>query len=81
MRFDNTGTGINTVEVNGEVKHIRELDGLTLEMEWTKLKNEINSLYAKNAHANAGLRGLALRLVGISLPNNKTEAFAMAKVK
>lgn len=31
-----TGNGINTVTVNGKVKHITELDYITLCLEWTK---------------------------------------------
>lgn len=30
-----TGNGINTVTVNGKVKHITELDDITLCLEWT----------------------------------------------
>ncbi|WP_343540149.1 hypothetical protein [Klebsiella michiganensis] len=33
-------TGINTVRIGGEVKHITELDALTLMHEWSKLKKE-----------------------------------------
>ena len=33
-----TGNGINTVTVNGKVKHITELDYITLCLEWTKLR-------------------------------------------
>ena len=35
-----TGNGINTVTVNGKVKHITELDDITLCLEWTKLREE-----------------------------------------
>lgn len=35
-----TGTGINTVRVGDEVRHITELDAETLTAEWVKLKNE-----------------------------------------
>ena len=40
-----TGNGINTVTVNGKVKHITELDYITLCLEWTKLREENNRLY------------------------------------
>lgn len=36
-----TGNGINTVTVNGKVKHITELDYITLCLEWTKLREWI----------------------------------------
>ena len=39
-----TGNGINTVTVNGKVKHITELDYITLCLEWTKLREENNRL-------------------------------------
>jgi hypothetical protein len=35
-----TGRGINTVRIGDEVKHITELDALTLMHEWSKLKKE-----------------------------------------
>ena len=38
-----TGNGINTVTVNGKVKHITELDDITLCLEWTKLREEKGS--------------------------------------
>lgn len=31
-----TGNGINTVNINGEVKHISDLDPETLSIEWSK---------------------------------------------
>lgn len=40
-----TGSGMNTVRINNEVKHISELDSETLSLEWNKLKNENNELY------------------------------------
>ena len=43
-----TGNGINTVTVNGKVKHITELDDITLCLEWTKLREENNRLYEIN---------------------------------
>lgn len=36
--------GINTVNLNGEVKHITELDDLSLCNEWTKIKEENHHL-------------------------------------
>lgn len=35
--------GINTVTFNGKVKHITELDDITLCLEWTKLREEKKS--------------------------------------
>lgn len=32
-----TGSGMNTVRINNEVKHISELDSETLSLEWNKL--------------------------------------------
>ncbi len=49
-----TGQGINTVRINGEIKHISDLDPVTLSMEWTKLKNENNELYRCIREANSG---------------------------
>lgn len=34
-------TGINTVRIGGEVKHITELDALTLMHEWSRLKKRM----------------------------------------
>lgn len=51
--------GINTVNLNGEVKHITELDDLSLCNEWTKIKEENNHLYEINREANRGWRGLS----------------------
>lgn len=68
----NTGQGINTVRINGEIKHISDLDPVTLSMEWTKLKNENNELYRCIREANSGWRGLILRLIGVRLPDGKT---------
>ncbi|EAB4689687.1 hypothetical protein EIR57_24345 [Salmonella enterica] len=65
------GAGINTVRVDGEVKHITELDELQLCYEWSRLKNENNELYRINREANAGWRGCILRLIGVSLPDDK----------
>lgn len=62
-----TGSGINTVQINGEVKHITELDALTLSKEWEKLKNENAALYSYNREVNQVWRGFILRLVGVNL--------------
>ena len=62
-----TGNGINTVTVNGKVKHI------TLCLEWTKLREENNRLYEINNQANRGWRGFILRLIGVNLPDKRTE--------
>ncbi|HGY9024638.1 TPA: hypothetical protein ACNTVR_004696 [Escherichia coli] len=64
-----TGNGINTVTVNGKVKHITELDDITLCLEWTKLREENNRLYEINNQANRGWRGFILRLIGVNLPD------------
>lgn len=61
-----TGNGINTVTVNGKVKHITELDYITLCLEWTKLREENNRLYEINNKANRGWRGFILRLIGVN---------------
>ncbi len=66
------GDGINTVRINGEVKHITDLEPATLCLEWTKLKNENNELYEYNKRINSGWRGVILRLLGIHLPDKKT---------
>ena len=65
--------GINTVTVNGKVKHITELDDITLCLEWTKLREENNRLYEINNQANRGWRGFILRLIGVNLPDKRTE--------
>lgn len=66
-----TGAGINTVRVDDEVKHITELDALTLNREWSKLKAENVALYSYNRKVNQGWRGFILRLMGITLPDKK----------
>ncbi len=38
-----TGRGINTVRIGDEVKHITELDALTLMHEWSKLKKKMQT--------------------------------------
>lgn len=68
----NTGQGINTVRINGEIKHISDLDPVTLSMEWTKLKNENNELYRCIREANSGWRGFILRIIGVRLPDGYT---------
>ncbi|MGW9796914.1 hypothetical protein ACUW9M_005198 [Serratia sp. 121840015-2] len=65
----NIGNGINTVVFNGEVKHITDLDDITLCSEWEKLIKERNTLYKINQQANKGWRGFILRLIGVSLPS------------
>ncbi|RKT89347.1 hypothetical protein BJ925_0325 [Rahnella aquatilis] len=67
-----TGNGINTVCINGEVKHITELDELTLCNEWSKLKNENSKLYEINSEANKSWRGFILKIIGIKLPDKST---------
>lgn len=63
-----TGRGINTVCIGDEVKHITELDALTLMHEWSKLTKENADLYDYNRQVNRGWRGFILRLMGIHLP-------------
>lgn len=65
----NVGNGINTVMINGDVKHITDLDDITLCSEWSTLIKERNELYKINRQANKGWRGLVLRLIGVSLPS------------
>lgn len=66
-----TGDGINTVRTGNEVKHITELDALTLCNEWSKLKKENSDLYEYHRKINSGWRGVILRLLGIHLPDKK----------
>lgn len=66
------GRGINTVLLNGEVKHITDLDQDSLCAEWAKRQREINELYETNRRANQGWRGLILRLIGVHLPDKQT---------
>ncbi len=56
-----------------KVKHITELDDITLCLEWTKLREENNRLYEINNRANRGWRGFILRLIGVNLPDKRTE--------
>ena len=62
-----TGTGINTVTLNGEVIHITELDPAILCAHWSKLKLENRELRKCINSANSGWRGAVLRLIGIRL--------------
>ncbi|WP_105655929.1 hypothetical protein [Cronobacter dublinensis] len=66
-----TGSGINTVCLGGEVKHITDLDAMTLSNEWSKLKNENAALYRYNHQVSQGWRGLVLRLIGVHLPDKE----------
>jgi len=66
-----TKGGINTVKINGEYVHITDLDSQTLCAEWTKRQSELNELYAINAKANEGWRGMLLKLIGIKLPDKR----------
>ncbi|ECX0308841.1 hypothetical protein WDB62_003892 [Escherichia coli] len=63
-----TGLGINSLVINGEVRHITDLDPLTLSAEWSKLIKEKQQLYAANKKASSGWRGVVLKLLGINLP-------------
>lgn len=63
-----SGRGINTVVIGGEVKHITDLDEVTLCNEWSKMRREINNLYDANRIANSGWKGFVIRLLGIKLP-------------
>ncbi|HCI4281973.1 TPA: hypothetical protein NO555_005358 [Klebsiella variicola subsp. variicola] len=62
------GRGKNTVIINGEVKHIADLDHVTLCQEWNKLTKEIDALYSINKKANSGWKGSILKLLRINLP-------------
>ncbi|MEH8502344.1 hypothetical protein RAG82_25565 [Klebsiella pneumoniae] len=64
-------TSQETLERIDEVKHIAELDALTLMHEWSKLKKENADLYDYNRQVNRGWRGFILRLMGIHLPEKK----------
>lgn len=66
-----TGRGINSVNINGEIKHISDLEPMTLNIEWSKLKNENAELYRCIKEANSGWRGFILRMLGINLPDGK----------
>ncbi|MCI1029618.1 hypothetical protein [Pantoea dispersa] len=66
-----TGTGVNTVRIGGEVRHITELDATTLSIEWSKLKTENADLYIYNRKVNQGWRGFILRLIGVHLPDKE----------
>ncbi|ENW7528671.1 hypothetical protein [Escherichia coli] len=46
---------------------------ITLCLEWTKLREENNRLYEINNKANRGWRGFILRLIGVNLPDKRTE--------
>ncbi|HBB6657793.1 TPA: hypothetical protein G8Z02_004563 [Salmonella enterica] len=59
------------VRINGEIKHITELDAITLSNEWSKLKNENADLYRYNHQVSQGWRGLVLRLIGVHLPDKE----------
>ncbi|EOX0570625.1 Uncharacterised protein [Shigella sonnei] len=63
-----TGLGINSLVINGEVRHITDLDPLTLSAEWSKLVKEKQELYEANKKACSGWRGFVLKLLGIKLP-------------
>jgi len=47
------------------VKHITELDALTLMHEWSRLKKENAHLYDYNRQVNRGWRGFVLRRTGL----------------
>lgn len=64
-----TGNGVNTVRIGGEVKHITNLDALTLTHEWSKLNKENAELYSYNRQVTHGWRGFILHLMGIHLPD------------
>lgn len=63
-----SGRGVNTVVIDGDVKHILELEPDVLCHEWTLLVAENYSLYQTNKNANLGWRGFVLRFLGIHLP-------------
>ncbi|GKO06386.1 hypothetical protein MS5797_54480 [Klebsiella pneumoniae] len=49
-----TGTGINTVRIGDEVKHITDLDALTLMHEWSKLKKKMQTCMAITVRLTGG---------------------------
>ncbi|EBE2365199.1 hypothetical protein DHU27_22920 [Salmonella enterica] len=71
LKSQTVGRGANTVIIDGQLKHITDLDPVTLCFEWTKLKNENKELYRCIKEANSGWRGLILRIIGIRLPDGK----------
>nr|QWP89214.1 hypothetical protein IHCLGBEB_00017 [Escherichia coli] len=64
-----TGNGINTVTVNGKVKHITELDDITLCLEWTNFQEENNLNLYNYIRINRGWRGFILRLMRLTFTN------------
>ena len=50
-----TRGGVNTVLVDGEYRHITDLDEKTLSNAWAKRQRELNDLYEINAKANQGM--------------------------
>jgi len=64
-----TGLSITSVKINGQIKHISDLNPLELSNEWRKRQHELNELYKINAEANAGWRGFLLRIIGVNLPD------------
>ncbi|HBZ8586293.1 TPA: hypothetical protein MM852_003586 [Salmonella enterica subsp. enterica] len=71
MRLLNYLKNFLVVRINGEIKHITELDAITLSNEWSKLKNENADLYRYNHQVSQGWRGLVLRLIGVHLPDKE----------
>ena len=66
-----SGKGINTVEIDGEVIHITDLEPDVLCEQWSKKQRELNDLYKTNSDLNNSWKGWVLKLFGINLPDKK----------
>jgi hypothetical protein len=66
-----SGKGINTVEIDGKVVHITDLEPNALCEQWSKRQRELNDLYKINFDLNNSWKGWVLRLLGINLPDKK----------
>jgi hypothetical protein len=63
--------GINTVEINGDVIHITDLEPALLCEEWSKKQHELKELYEINFAINNSWKGWVLKLLGINLPEKR----------
>tara|TARA_R110002033_G_scaffold135713_2_gene175252 strand:- start:17415 stop:17723 length:309 start_codon:yes stop_codon:yes gene_type:complete len=66
-----SGGGINTVEINGKVIHITDLEPALLCEQWSKKQHELEELYETNFGINNSWKGWVLKLLGINLPDKK----------
>jgi hypothetical protein len=66
-----SGRGINTVEIDGEVIHVTDLEPDILCEQWSKRQRELNELYITNSDLNNSWKGWVLKLFGINLPDKK----------